>query len=145
MNRKIRITEGALRKIVNESVKKVLKQAVFEAAKNCSAIPVKKKLGKWNCIDGQWWDGTPYGLEHKGLVQDVRMYDKETNDDTFETIALFRRCDNKKFFYAQIVPIENSKDTKWKPLPLSKVPEIIKNDIRTINTQGHEPYPTCLT
>ena len=121
-------------------VKNSIKRVVFESTKNGRTVPVKKKLGKWICIDGQWWDGTPCGLEHKGLVQDVRMYDKQTNDDTFETIALFRRCDNKKFFYAQIVPIENSKETKWKPLPLSRVPEIIKNDIRTIDTHGREPY-----
>lgn len=91
-------------------------------------------------MEGQWWDGLPCGLESKGFVQDVRIYDKESNDETFETIALFRRCDNRKFFYAQIVPIENSRETKWKPLPLNRVPEIIRADIKNINLQGHEPY-----
>lgn len=86
------------------------------------------------------WDGTPCGLEYKGLVQDVRMYNKQTNNDTVETIALFRRCDNGKIFYAQIIPIENSKETKWEPLPLNKIPQIIKRDIRNINLQEHKPY-----
>ena len=127
------LAESKITNIVKETVRKTL----YESVKNVHQV---KTLGEWECIDGQWWDGTPCGLEHKGLVQDVRMYDKQTNNDTFETIALFRRCDNGKFFYAQIIPIENSKETKWEPLPLNKIPKIIKRDIRNINLQEHKPY-----
>ena len=133
------LQEARLHKIIRDSVKKILKENII----NKKQIFIKKQLGEYSIIDGQWWDGTPHGLEDKGLVQDVRMYDKRMRtDDTFETIALFRRCDNKKYFYAQITPIQGSKETIWNPLPLSKVPAIIRNDIKTINSQGHEPYLT---
>ena len=127
------LAESKITKIVRNTVSKILSEATNKPQ-------VKERLGEWVCIDGLWWDGTPHGLESKGLVQDVRMYDKQTDNDTFETIALFRRCDNRKFFYAQIIPIENSKETKWEPLPLNKVPSIIKDDIKSINPQGHESY-----
>lgn len=127
------LAESKITNIVKETVRKIL----YESVKNVYQV---KTLGEWECIDGQWWDGIPCGLEHKGLVQDVRMYDKQTNNDTLETIALFRRCDNGKFFYAQIIPIENSKETKWEILPLNKIPKIIRTDIRNINPQGHKPY-----
>lgn len=131
------LQEAKLHKIIRDSVKKILNEMVI----NKKTSFIKKQLGEYNIIDGQWWDGIPHGLEGKGLVQDVRMYDKKTtNGDTFETIALFRRCDNRKYFYAQIMPIQGDKETIWNPLPLNKVPAIIRNDIRTINSQGHEPY-----
>lgn len=131
------LQESKLQKIIAETISKVL----LEYQTNRRTKFDTRKLGVYNVVDGQWWDGVPHGLEHKGLVQDVRMYDKQTNDKTFKTIGLFRRCDNNKYFYAQIVPIANGcKDTKWEPLPLSKVPSIIKDDIRSINPQGHEPY-----
>ena len=103
-----------------------------------------KKVGQYTAIDGSWWDGYPHGLEMKGAVQDVRMYDQLHSDGRIDTIALFRRCDNRKFFYARIVPIDGSKETKWEPIPLSSVPKIIRQDIQTINPSGHEPYlPFC--
>lgn len=76
-------------------------------------IPTKK-VGEYTAIDGQWWDGLPHGLEHKGLVQDVRMYDnnKYKGCENFETYALFRRCDNKNFFYAKISLISGTNETK---------------------------------
>ncbi len=100
-----------------------------------------KKIGKWNVLEGDWWDAYPHGLENKGSVQKARMYDNsELTGDKFETYALFRRISNRKFFYAKIIPIKGSKDTKWKAVPRNEVPQEILNDLKTINPQGHEPY-----
>lgn len=127
----IRLTSSDLKRIITESVQRILQEPESK---------VDKVLGEYNVLDGMWWDGQPHGLESKGNVQDVRMYDKRTNGDSFETIALFRRCDNLKYFYARIIPINSTKETKWEPIPLNEVPNIIRKDIYTINPQGHEPY-----
>lgn len=123
----LRLNESQLKKLITESVLQVLYEG-------------KKKLGDYIALDGQWWDGLPHGLEHKGNVQDVRMYDRLHNDDTIDTIGLFRRCDNRKFFYARIIPTKVSKGTKWKQIKRGDVPKIILDDFATINPQGHEPY-----
>ena len=127
----IHLTSSDLKRIITESVQRILQEPDSK---------VDKVLGEYNVLDGMWWDGQPHGLESKGNVQDVRMYDKRTNGDSFETIALFRRCDNLKYFYARIIPINGTKETKWEPIPLNEVPNIIRKDIYTINPQGHEPY-----
>ena len=69
------------------------------------------------------------------------MYDNDLfkGQEDFDTIALFRRQDNLKFFYARIVPV-GEHDTKWKEIPLKDVPQIIKKDFKTINLQGRVPY-----
>ena len=102
-------------------------------------MPAQKKVGDYTAIDGQWWNGWPHGLEHKGKVQDVRMYDRLHDVETIDTIGLFRRCDNMKFFYAKIIPINGTKETKWKVMKISEVPQIILDDLKTINPQGHKP------
>lgn len=129
IKQKQRITESVIRNIVREKLLSILKES----------YPNVSTLGEYNVVDGQWLDGFPHGLEHKGATQDVRMYDKKTSGSDFETIALFRRCDNRKYFYAKICPIANSKETIWKTVPLKDVPEIIRNDIKNINPRGHEP------
>lgn len=117
----IQLSETTLKRIISESINNILGR--------------ERRIGKYTVIEGQWWDGLPHGLEGKGCnLQDVRMYD--SNDETF---ALWRRCDNLKFFYAKIVP-DRGKETKWQAIPLSEVPTIIRNDFDTINPQGHEPY-----
>lgn len=125
----IRLNESNLRIMIRECVKRVLEETLN-----------KKTVGEYTAIDGSWWDGFPCGLEEMGAVQDVRMYDRLHTDGQLDTIALFRRCDNKQYFYAKIVPIDGSKETKWVPIPLNKVPELIRQDIHTINPLGHEPY-----
>ena len=124
------LIENRLKRIIYESLIKVLNEEKG-----------KKKVGDYTALDGQWWDGLPHGLEHKGLVQDVRMYDKPHKDGMIDTIGLFRRCDNRKFFYARIIPIKDSKETKWKQIKRTDVPQKILDDFATINSQGHEPYP----
>lgn len=128
LKKQITITESEIKWMVKECISKLVESAKI------------KRVGQYTAIDGSWWDGYPHGLEMKGAIQDVRMYDQLHSDGRIDTIALFRRCDNRKFFYARIVPIDGSKETKWEPIPLSNVPKIIKQDRQTINPQGHEPY-----
>ena len=127
----IHLTSSDLKRIIKESVKRIIQEQESHTS---------KVVGEYNVIEGGWWDGLPYGLESKGAVQDIRMYDKRTNDDMVETIALFRRCDNLKYFYARIIPIKGTNKTKWEQIKLIEVPDIIKKDFTTINPQGHEPY-----
>ena len=100
-----------------------------------------KKVGDYTALDGQWMLLTWTGIENKGKVQDIRMYNNDLlkGQKDFDTIALFRRQDNLKFFYARIVPIEDHK-TKWQEMPLKDVPQIIKDDFKTIKVQGRVPY-----
>lgn len=130
--------------IMNESCKKKkavivtefqLRSIISECVSRLYEIQRKKRVEKYTAIDGDWWDGVPHGLESKCCyIQDVRMY-----DSIEETIGLFRRCDNLKYFYAKIVP-DKGKETKWQPMKLSEVPIVIRNDFSTINPSGHEPY-----
>ena len=117
----IHLTESDIQKMVIRVIQEI--------------VAKQKRVGEFTAIAGNWWDGIPHGLEYKGCdLQDVRMYDSKEI-----TIALFRRCDNLKYFYAKIVP-EEGKETKWQPLKLFEVPQIIRRDFSTINAQGHEPY-----
>ena len=124
---------------IENIVAEALRRHINETKKTDSYVD--KKVGKWNVLEGDWWDAYPHGLENKGSVQKARMYDNsELTGDKFETYALFRRISNRKFFYAKIIPIKDSKDTKWKVVPRNEVPQEILNDLKTINPQGHEPY-----
>lgn len=105
-------------------------------------MSTQKKVGDYTAIDGRWWGGLLHGLEHKGLAQDVRMYDndKYKGCENFETYVLFRRCDNRKYFYAKIVPVDGTKELKWQIVKKSEMPNIILDDLKTINPLEHGPY-----
>lgn len=125
--------------IIKENISKIrisdIRYIISECVSRLYEIQRKKRVGKYTAIDGDWWDGIPKGLESKDCgLQDVRMYDYKD-----ETIALWRRCDNLKYFYAKIVP-DKGKETKWQAMKLSEVPIVIRNDFSTINPSGHEPY-----
>ena len=101
----------------------------------------EKKVGNYTAMDGQWIFTNWTGIESKGKVQDIRMYDNDLFNglEKFDTIALFRRQDNLKFFYARVVPV-GEHDTKWEAIPLKDVPQIIKDDFKTVNLQEWQPY-----
>ena len=125
-----RLVEKQLKQIIHESLTRILNEEKG-----------KKKVGDYTALDGQWMLTTWSGIENKGKVQDIRMYDNDlfNGQEDFDTIALFRRQDNLKFFYARIIPV-GEHDTKWKEIPLKDVPQIIKDDFKTINLQGRVPY-----
>ena len=126
----VRLNESQLRRMIEECLICVLTENN------------KKTVGEYTVINGSPWGGHPHGLEHKGKVIDVRMYDRngEEYKENFETYGLFRRVDNMKFFYAKIVPIEGTKETKWVEITRKDVPKIILDDFKTINPQEHEPF-----
>lgn len=101
---------------------------------------IDNKIGKWNVLEGDWRDCKPHGLECKGIVQKVRMYDNsELIGDKFETVALFRRKSNGKFFFSKIVPIKGTRDTKWKVISRNQVPKEILDDLQSITSHQVEP------
>lgn len=133
----IRLTESQLDKLIESYVKIFLQ----ESNSKSKGKKGQKQVGDYTAIDGMWWDGLPHGLESFGSVQDVRMYDNDLfKGEQFETYGLFRQISSMKFFFAKIVPIKGSKDTKWVPIHIEEVPKIILDDLKTINPQGHEPY-----
>lgn len=126
----VRLTEGELIEVISDGVKMVLKEVS------------KKTVGEYTVINGYSWTAYPHGLESKGGVIKIRMYDRNGEEckENFETYGLFRRVDNLKFFYAKIVPIENSKETKWAAVSRINVPKVILDDFKTINPREHEPF-----
>lgn len=128
----IRLTESQFRQILVESISAVL---------NLNEEKCKKKVGDYTALDGQWMLMVYDGIENKGRVQDIRMYDNDLfrGKENFDTILLFRRQDNLKFFYARIVPV-GEHGVKFESIPLKDVPKIIKDDFKTINPLGRVPY-----
>lgn len=113
---RISITESDIRKMVRECICKVIQEQ----------YPQEYQLGKYKCVDGY---AEYYNIEEKGLCRGIRMYmDMSSKDKT--TYCLFQRADNKKFFYCEIVPApeKGPKETKFLPLPLSKVPQSVRQD-----------------
>lgn len=127
---RIRLTESQFRQILVESISAVLNEEKCE-----------KKVGDYTALDGQWMLMVYDGIENKGRVQDIRMYDNDLfrGKENFDTILLFRRQDNLKFFYARIVPV-GEHGVKFESIPLKDVPKIIKDDFKTINPLGRVPY-----
>lgn len=88
--------------------------------------PQEYQFGQYKCVDGY---AEYYNIGKKGLCKGIRMYmDMSSKDKT--TYCLFQRADNKKFFYCEIVPApeRGPKETKFLPLPLSKVPQLVRQD-----------------
>lgn len=115
-NKTIRITESKIRNIIRECVERIITEE----------YPNVFQIGKWKCVIG----GDIYEIEGKGDCQGIRMYMNMASKDK-ETYFLFRRKDNNKYFYATIVsaPEIGPKETKFSPMPVSKVPQEIRQDL----------------
>lgn len=133
INKKKIITESELKAIVQECVKRVISEATI----NGHTYPLEKQMGKWKCIDGIYWERNLPDCPEKGDVYDVRIYDNtEAPKGKYETYALWKRIDNGKYFYTTIVPNpEGNNQNRWKTVPLSTVPQEIRDDLR------HLPLP----
>lgn len=87
-----------------------------------------KYVGRYLAIDGKKNDGVPFGLEANSCnVQAVRYYENGN-----EVYCLWKRSDNRKYFYAKLVNDEFEYSRKWLPLILGEVPKVIQDDIDTI-------------
>ncbi len=129
-NRIIQITESDIKKMVMECVCRIISEATI----NGHTYPIKKQMGKWMCIDGIYWERYLPDCPEKGLCYDVRMYDNiNVPKGKWETYALWRRIDNGRYFYTTIIQRqEGNNQTLWKTVPLSKVPQEILTDFRTL-------------
>lgn len=111
------ISELRLKEIISESIKQVLNEDKSYAN--------EVRFGKWRCIVG----GAYYDIDGKGKCRGIRMYiDTSSKDNT--TYFLFRRQDNKKYFYCTIVTDSKrgATETKFEPMPYLKVPREIRRD-----------------
>lgn len=118
-NRAIRITESDIKDIVRECVEQILEEKEYP------------KVGKWTIVDGDYWHNDTRHLG-KDDSYDVRMYDDQ-NAYPFNTICLMQRCSNGKYFYTKLVIDEkNPHQAKYALMPLSEVPQEIRQDFRNI-------------
>lgn len=127
-NNIIRITESEIRDIVRESVEQIL-----------SKVKCDYHVGKYEVVNGlDEYDITPYlyhSLRRFGWTYQVKMYFSE--DDTY---CLLRRKDNKKLFFAKIVPAPElgEKQTKFVPCRPKEVPQIIFQDVQRFLSHSSE-------
>ena len=111
-------------------VKKVIKENLDKY--------VDKKIGEFDVLNGDnafGWDPIQAdGIEDKGFISPIRMY---SSDDL--TIAMFKRRDNGKYFYAKIVPAPElgEKATKWQAVRLKEVPQKIIQDQHTLRHRSY--------
>lgn len=119
----VRLTESKIRKIVEKSVRGILKE-LYE--------PVYY-LGNYMVINGLWESKTSDSLKEFGTYNDIRMYFSNEN-----TYCLLRRENNGTFFFAEIIPApelgtENGKKkTKYEPRRPSEVPKNILQDAQAL-------------
>lgn len=108
-----------------------IKNMVLECVECILEAKQYKKVGKWTIVDGDYWERDTRYLG-KGGSFDVRMYDDQ-NAYPFNTICLMQRCDNGKYFYSKVVIDEkNPHQTKFALMPLSEVPQEIRQDFRNL-------------
>lgn len=118
-NRTIRITESEIRDMVRESVSKILSEEV-----KCDYY-----VGKYEVVNGlDEYDITPHlylSMKRFGWTYHVKMYFSED-----ESYCLLRRKDNRKLFFAKIIPAPElgEKETKFVPCRPKDVPHIIRQD-----------------
>ena len=113
------VSESDIKNMVMECVGRILEAKQY------------KKVGKWTIVDGNYFQ---YNTEHLGKKHsfDVRMYD-DRNAYPFNTICLMQRCDNGKYFYTKIIIDEkNPHQAKFALMPLSEVPQEIRQDFRNL-------------
>ena len=105
------VTENEIIQMIKESVEQIIDNLW------------KRRVGKFWVISGDSVEQKPIGLESRPCyVQQAKIYYNKRR-----VIALWRRCDNFKYFYAELKNIKDE-DEGWKPLTISEVPIEIRND-----------------
>ena len=128
-NHVIRITESEIRGIVRESVGKIL---LTEKYYNPAIEPmVDYKIGDYDVLYGAEEEQIICDLPQKGWVEDIIMYSAMAKGG--KTYALYRRCDNGKYFFVEIMDLpEDKKHLHAKVISRKSVPQIIWNDAKDV-------------
>jgi hypothetical protein len=101
----IRMNEQGLRRMAGYIVRRINEDAVYNPIRTLNEKfynPKKEsmidgKLGDYDVLDGALYRKIVEDLKDKGWVEDVRMYANPKKGG--KTYALYRRCDNHKYFW----------------------------------------------
>lgn len=126
-NSTIRITESEIRGMVKECVGKIL---LTEKYYNPAVEPmVDYKIGDYDVLYGAEEKQIICDLPQKGWVEDIIMYSAMPKGKTY---ALYRRCDNGKYFFVEIMDLPEDKEhLHAKVISPKSVPQIIWNDAKS--------------
>lgn len=125
---KVALKESEIRDMVRESVEKIL---LTEKYYNPAIEPmVDRKIGDYDVLDGAEEEQIICDLPQKGWVEDIVMYSAMPKGKTY---ALYRRCDNGKYFFVEIMSVpEDKKYLHAKVVSPKSVPQIIWNDAKVV-------------
>ncbi len=137
---KVALKESDIKGIVKECVKKIL---LTEKYYNPATEPmVDYKLGDYDVLYGVEEKQIICDLPQKGWVEDIVMYSAMPKGKTY---ALYRRCDNGKYFFVEIMVLP--KDKKYlhaKVISPKSVPSIIWNDARGVVRRNQILRDICI-
>ena len=114
---RIRLTESKIRKIVEESVRRILKEYYN-----------LEKYGTWNVVEGTHLLQIAKGLEDWGELSDERLYD----DGNHNGYMIFKICDGmgKNQGICAKLMFDNG-DSYYKALKKNEIPQDILQDLNT--------------
>lgn len=135
----IRMNEQGLRRMVGYIVQRINEDTEYSPIRTINEkfynpkreAMIDGKLGDYDVLDGALSEKTVEDLKDKGRIEDVRMYANPKKGG--KTYALYRRCDNHKYFFAEIY--DDKKDDKYlhaRVINHNDVPSIILNDANSL-------------
>lgn len=135
----VTITESEIRDMVKECAGKIL---LTEKYYNPAVEPmVDRKLGDYEVLFGSYDERIICDIRHKGWVRDIMMYSAMAKGG--KTYALYRRCDNGKYFFAEIMDLPEDKEhLHAKVISPKSVPRIIWNDVKRILPLWEYVFPS---
>lgn len=124
----ISVTKSDFKNMVLESVGKIL---LTEKYYNPAIEPmIDYKIGNYDVLYGAEEEQIICDLPQKGWVEDIIMYSAMPKGKTY---ALYRRCDNGKYFFVEIMSVpEDKKYLHAKVISRKSVPQIIWNDAKDV-------------
>lgn len=128
--------ESQLRSIVRDAVRCVLCEKLY----NPSVEPmIDRRIGDYDVLDGSWTEQILGDIPQKGWIQDICMY--SAVDAGGKTYALYRRCDNGKYFFMEKVSRPNDEYIHTILVSHKAVPNTILSDAKALIRNGtSEPY-----
>lgn len=125
----ISVTKSDFKNMVLESVGKIL---LTEKYYNPAIEPmVDRKLGDYDVLYGAYDERIICDIRQKGWVRDIIMY--STMAKGGKTYALYRRCDNGKYFFAEIMDLPEDKEhLHAKIISPKSIPQIIWIDAKRV-------------
>lgn len=125
---KATLKKSDIKNMIKESIdKKLLTEKYYNPA---TEPMVDRKIGEYDVLDGSEDEQIICDLPQKGWVEDIIMYSAMPKGKTY---ALYRRCDNGKYFFVEIMSVpEDKKYLHAKVIPPKSIPSIIWNDAKDV-------------